>query len=577
MFIWIIAWILYTFNFSVPKIRLGMEKYDTPSYSKKSKNNHASSNADVRKAVQQANTSHNKNSNNESGDMSKTFLKSLIKQKVDEKISEKAIAKQNNIVFAADKPTFHTSLLESNIWKVTKIDESFLVEKAQSLKNKLMEFNVPVSIEWFDIGPTIMQVRIKPQQWIRVSSIEKLSNDVKLSMRSKSLRIVAPIPGTDTVGIQLPNPKPSMVRLGDIMWSQEFQSQIRKVNTTLALGKQIDGSIIVKDLESMPHLLVAGATWSGKSVWVNDFILSLMYQNSPSELKFLMVDPKQVELELYSWLPYMLWPIVSDPDKALKLLKRAVDEMENRYWLLKAKRVRNIDEYNKKLIGDNKLFRIVIVIDELADMMMHKNKKDVEICITRIAQKARAIGIHLIVATQRPSVNVITGLIKANIPTRIAFGVVSEIDSRTILWRKWAEDLVGKWDFLYTDPNTKFPIRIQAPFVSTEEIEKIVSKLKDKYMQWLSEEDIYNPDILKALEWKLETMSNLFSGGSWGDDEELIEKAIQVIAQTRKASATLLQRKLNVGFARAARIMDQLEERGIVWPQDGAKPREIFI
>lgn len=574
LFIWVISRILYTFNVSVPKIKLWVESYNKPSSSKKIKKAAKSSNEDVRRAVQQVSTNNHKK--NEADDMSKTFLKSLIKQKVDQKLNEKTINKQNNITFSADKPTFHTSLLESNASNITKIDETFLVEKAQSLKNKLMEFNVPVSIEGFDVWPTIMQVRIKPQQWIRVSSIENLSNDIKLSMRSKSLRIIAPIPGTDSVGIQLPNPKPSMVRLGDIMWSQEFQSQIRKVNTTLALGKQIDGSIIVKDLESMPHLLVAGATGSGKSVGVNDFILSLMYQNSPSELKFLMVDPKQVELELYSWLPYMLWPIVSDPDKALKLLKRAVDEMEHRYGLLKSKRVRNIDEYNKKLIGDNKLFRIVIVIDELADMMMHKNKKDVETCITRIAQKARAIGIHLIVATQRPSVNVITGLIKANIPTRIAFGVVSEIDSRTILWRKWAEDLVGKWDMLYTDPNTKFPIRIQAPFVSTEEIEKIVSKLKDKYMQWLSEEDIYNPEILQALEWKLETMSWSFSGWS-GDDEELIQQAIQVIAQTRKASATLLQRKLNVGFARAARIMDQLEERGIVWPQDGAKPREIFI
>jgi S-DNA-T family DNA segregation ATPase FtsK/SpoIIIE len=248
--------------------------------------------------------------------------------------------------------------------------------------------------------------------------------------------------------------------------------------------------------------------------------------------------------------------------------------MERRYTMLKEKRVKNIEEYNHKIIWE-KLYRIVIVIDELADMMMWGNKKDVETCITRIAQKARAVGIHLIVATQRPSVNVITWLIKANIPTRVALGVTIEVDSRTILGRKWAEALVGNWDMLYMDSNTRFPIRIQAPFVSTEEIEKIVQMLKSKYMKWLSEEDIYNPEIIQALESKLEKGWSY----SWsaGDDDELIEQAIQVIAQTRKASATLLQRKLGVWFARAARIMDQMEERWLIWPQDWAKPRDIFM
>lgn len=222
------------------------------------------------------------------------------------------------------------------------------------------------------------------------------------------------------------------------------------------------------------------------------------------------------------------------------------------------------------------MFRIVFVIDELADMMMSGNKKDVETCITRIAQKARAVGIHLIVATQRPSVNVITGLIKANIPTRIAFGVVSEIDSRTIIGRKWAEALLGKWDLLYIDPTTKHPVRVQAPFVSTEEIEKVVQTLKNKYMWWLTEEDIYNPEIIQMLESKLETWDSLFSSGG-NNDDELIEQAIKVIVETRKASATLLQRKLWVGFARAARIMDQLEERWLIWPQDWAKARDIFL
>lgn len=286
-------------------------------------------------------------------------------------------------------------------------------------------------------------MRIKPDEGIRLSTIEGLSNDISLSLKSKSVRIVAPIPGTDCVGIQLPNPKPVMVKLGDILNSSEFVQDMKKSDNNLSLGKAIDGSIMIKTLESMPHLLVAGATGSGKSVGVNDFILSLMYQNTPSELKFLMVDPKQVELELYSGLPYLLAPIVYEPEKALKLLKRTEHEMERRYGILKEMRVKNIDEYNQR-IKEEKMFRIVFVIDELASLMLSRSKRDVENCITHISAKARAVGIHLIIATQRPSVDVITGLIKANIPTRIAFGTVSEIDSRTILGRKGAETLLGK-------------------------------------------------------------------------------------------------------------------------------------
>ena len=396
-----------------------------------------------------------------------------------------------------------------------------------------------------------MQIKIKPEEGIKISAIEGLSNDIKLSLKSKSLRIIAPIPGTDMIGIQIPNPKASMVRLGDIISTEEFSMQMKKNSTNLSLGKGIDGSVQVKALESMPHLLVAGATGSGKSVGINDFIVSLMFQNTPAELKFLMVDPKQVELEMYSGLPYLLAPIVYDSGKAIKLLQWTVEEMEKRYSTLKDQRVRNLDEYNQKMEAEEqeKMYRIVFIIDEMADMMLSSsaNRKEVENCINRLAAKARAVGIHLILATQRPSVNVITGLIKANIPTRIAFGVVSEVDSRTILGRKGAEDLVGKGDMLYMDPSTKFPIRIQAPFVSTEEIERVVSQLRNKYMQNLTEEDIYHPEIIAALESKVETARGvLSSGGEGGNDEDLINQAIQVIAETRKASATLLQRKLNV-------------------------------
>ena len=509
-----------------------------------------------------------------------SLLKEMFKTKVTQKIEEKK--PKPVISFSGDKPTFGYSALESNLGDQQTVDENFLVEKAKALQTKLSEFWVPISIEGFDIWPSIVQIKIKPEEGIKISAIEGLSNDIKLSLKSKSLRIIAPIPGTDMIGIQIPNPKASMVRLGDIISTEEFSMQMKKNSTNLSLGKGIDGSVQVKALESMPHLLVAGATGSGKSVGINDFIVSLMFQNTPAELKFLMVDPKQVELEMYSGLPYLLAPIVYDSGKAIKLLQWTVEEMEKRYSTLKDQRVRNLDEYNQKMEaeGQEKMYRIVFIIDEMADMMLSSsaNRKEVENCINRLAAKARAVGIHLILATQRPSVNVITGLIKANIPTRIAFGVVSEVDSRTILGRKGAEDLVGKGDMLYMDPSTKFPIRIQAPFVSTEEIERVVSQLRNKYMQNLTEEDIYHPEIIVALESKVETARGvLSSGGEGGNDEDLINQAIQVIAETRKASATLLQRKLNVWFARAARIMDVLEERGIIWPQEGAKPRDIFI
>lgn len=570
LLILLVGWLLYAFNFSLPRININIKEEQKPNKPIRQQDH------DIAKKIPKQKIDDDDEEEEEytPQNISRSFVSTLLKKKVEEKLHEKERKQRPMINFSGEKPTFMLNILETWDQKIA-IDEAFLMEKAKSLQSKLLEFNVPILIEWFDIGPSIVQIRIKPESGIKITTIEGLTNDIAMSLKSKSLRIIAPIPGTDCVGIQIPNPKPSMVRVADILSTNEFQDSIKHSDTNLTLGKAIDGSIIIKTLESMPHLLVAWATGSWKSVWVNDFILSLMYQNTPSELKFLMVDPKQVELELYSGLPYLLAPIVFESEKALKLLKWSVNEMERRYSILKEKRVKNIDEYNSKIIGE-KMFRIVFVIDELADMMMSGNKKDVETCITRIAQKARAVGIHLIVATQRPSVNVITGLIKANIPTRMAFWVVSEIDSRTILGRKWAEALLWKGDMLYIDPSTKHPIRIQAPFVSTEEIEKVVQTLKNKYMGWLTEEDIYNPEIVQMLESKFETWDSLFGWGNW-DDDELIEQAIQVISETRKASATLLQRKLWVGFARAARIMDQMEERGLIWPQDWAKPRDIFL
>ena len=469
-------------------------------------------------------------------------------------------------------------MLESNLSESQQIDEKAIVEKAQALQNKLSEFWIYISIEWFDIWPSVVQIRIKLAEWIKISSITNLMDNIKLSLRTRSVRMVAPIPGTDCIWIQIPNPKPKIVCLWDILSSREFQKWMQKSETTLALWKWIDGAIEISQLDSMPHLLVAWATWSWKSVGINNFILSLMYQNSPSELKFLMVDPKQVELWMYSWLPYLLAPIVYDSWKAVKLLQWTEQEMERRYSVLSEKRLKQLSEYNAAY-PDEKMYRIVFIIDEMADMMMSSasNRKEAERCINRIAAKARAVWIHLILATQRPSVNVITWLIKANIPARIAFSVVSEVDSRTILWHKWAEELVWRWDMLYMDAKIT-DLRIQWAYVDTKEIDAVVEHLKQKYMVWLTEDDVYNQEIINALESKAEIWWAFawWWSGSW-DDEDLINQAMQIIAETRKASTTMIQRKLWIWFARAARIMDTLEERGIVWPQDWARWRDIFI
>ena len=497
-------------------------------------------------------------------ELEKQTLKNMLRDKISKKIQvkeEEEQIKEMHMDFPQDKPTFPIHLLDIDKHKEATIDDDWLLEKAQSIKAKLQEFGINVEIEGFNIGPTVMQIKIKPPAGTKVSKIENLKKDIALGVKSKSLRILAPIPGSSNVGIEIPNPKPQMVRLREVLGGLEFTKSMSEGFTNLAVGKGIDGRHVVKSLSSMPHLLIAGATGSGKSVGVNDFIISLIYQNSPSELKFIMVDPKQVELSIYEGIPYLLSPIITESDKAVKVLRWAVNHMNERYQKLKEQNARNIDEYNAKVEDNQKLYRLVIIIDELADLMMSSKKKDTESYITRIAQMARAVGMHLVLATQRPSVNVITGLIKANIPTRVAFGVVSQVDSRTILDMKGAEDLVGKGDLLYIDPKHKYPIRIQSPFVSTAETESIVKAIKEKYMTNLTENDIYHPEIMRILESKGEMAGG---GNISSEDEDLIEQAIEIISSTRKASATMLQRKLGIGFPRAARLIDALEARGIV-------------
>jgi len=503
-----------------------------------------------------------------------SLMKNILKEKIKKKIEEKVDTKSINISYPKDKPTFSIDKLEK--WDSTvQIDENELLQKAEELQRKLAEFNIPVEIAWYEVWPSVIQFKIKPAEWVKVSSIEKLKKDLALALRS-SIRILAPIPWTEYVWIEMPNPNAKIVYLSEVLWSKQFIKNMNKYLTNLAAWKTITWELFLEPLEKMPHLLVAGQTGSGKSVAINDFILSLIYQNTPAELKFIMVDPKQVELWLYDWIPHLLAPIINEPEKALRALKWAVEVMNRRYKKLKDLKVRNIYEYNEKVAENEKMSRIVIIVDELADLMMSWNKKEVEHNIARIAQMARAVWMHLILATQRPSVNVITGLIKANIPTRIAFWVVSQVDSRTILDRSGAEDLLWKWDMLFVSPSHKHPIRIQAPFVSTEDTENIIEEIKQKYLpEGVSWDDIYDSELMWELAWNKPESSYTW----WwsGDDEELIQQAIEIIQQTRKASITLLQRRLKVWFARAARLMDELEERWVVWPQEGSKPREILI
>jgi DNA segregation ATPase FtsK/SpoIIIE-like protein len=507
-------------------------------------------------------------------------LKSAIKDKLMNKLWHQ-VAAVSQVTYTApvypkSKPVFSIWLLEKPNPEL-RTDDVKIAMQAEMIRAKLAEFDIPVTIDGWNVGPSIVQIKIRPDTWVKISAVENHKPDIMAALKTRSLRIIAPIPGTDVVGLEIPNPQPVVVRLSEVMWSNEFADRMKKSLLQLSIGKTVDGWLLVRSLEEMPHLLVAWATGQWKSVWINDFILSLMYQNSPDEIKFIMVDPKQVEMELYSGLPYQLCPIITDPEVALKALKWCAVEMDERYTILKNHRVRNLKEYAEKT-GEN-LPRIVVVIDELADLMMTGKKKDVEIVIARIAQKARAVGMHLILATQRPSVNVITGLIKANIPTRISFGVVSQIDSRTILDMKGAEDLMGRWDLLYMDPSTKFPVRVQAPLVDTPEIERIAQAIKDKYLNGVEEDQIYHPWLMKILESKAWMWIGWFGWdfADESDDDQLCNAALELISDSRRASTTFLQKKLSIGFARASRIMDMLEERWVVGPQEWSKPREVLI
>lgn len=456
---------------------------------------------------------------------------------------------------------------------VNVLDKNEIRKKEIEIEEKLLQFKIEVSMEWYQVWPTVIQYRLKPKQWVKLQRIENLKKDLALALQAKSIRIQAPIPGLWVVWIEVPNPQRQAVYLKEVLSSQEFNN--RKYKLPIAVWKDVSWNIIVWDLTKMPHLLVAGQTASWKSVWMNGFIVSMLYKFSPSELKLIMVDPKRVELSVYNWIPHLLSPVITNADKALNALKWCVAEMLRRYDLATKVNARNLQEYNQKVAKDEKLPFIVIVIDELADLMMSWNKKEVESSIVRIAQMARAVWMHLIIATQRPSVDVITWLIKANIPSRIAFTVASQVDSRTVIDKAWAEDLLWRWDMLYSPTWTVEPERVQWVLVETHEVEAVVNQLK----LTIDPDMIKNLQIPEITNWKSKTEGSIMENYQWEQDEdpEIIEKAIQIVKESKKGSTSLIQRKLGLWYARAAKILDILEELWIVWPSNGSKPRDVYI
>ncbi len=433
---------------------------------------------------------------------------------------------------------------------------------AEVIKQTFQNFGIEVDMGEVRVGPTVTQYSLKPQAGVKLARITSLANDLALALAAHPIRIEAPIPGKSLVGIEVPNQKVAMVTLRELLESDEFKR--REHNMMIAVGKDVAGNVHIADLPKMPHLLVAGATGSGKTVCINTIILSLLYQNTPESLRFIMVDPKRVELTLYNGIPHLLTPVITDAGKTVNALKWTIGEMERRFDTLASAGKRDIISYNKT--ADEKLPYIVFVIDELADLMAMAGA-EVEAGIIRLAQMARAVGIHLIVATQRPSVEVITGLMKANIPGRIAFSVASIIDSRTILDCPGAERLLGRGDMLYLTADLSKPKRLQGAFVSEDEMKEIINYLKG------DEPPVYDESIVSK--GGAGGTMNLFGGAS-DDQDPLFEEAKRVVLESGKASASLMQRRMKIGYARAARLLDELEEAGIVGPADGAKPREVF-
>ena len=463
-------------------------------------------------------------------------------------------------------------LLSKPTKKALKGGTRALTDTATRLQKTLYSFGVSAKVENVSVGPAITRYELKPAEGVRVSKIANLADDIALNLAAETIRIEAPIPGKQAVGIEVPNKEREAVHLREVLDEDKFKESESKL--TVALGKDAAGEIQLADIAKMPHVLIAGSTGSGKSVCINTIITSIIYKAKPSEVKFVMVDPKVVELSVYNGIPHLLIPVVTDPRKAAGALAWAVQEMDNRYNLFANKGVRDLKGYNKaieKEEGSGKLPQIVIIVDELADLMMVA-KGDVEDAICRLAQKARAAGMHLVIATQRPSVDVITGLIKANVPSRIAFAVSSQVDSRTILDSIGAEKLLGKGDMLYFPSGASKPSRVQGAFVTDDEVEKIVDFVKSNGTA------TYSEDILETIENNNKTDKEIAQEASEDDETDpFLMDAIQTVVETGQASTSFIQRRFKVGYARAGRIIDQMEERGVISGYQGSKPREVLM
>lgn len=440
-------------------------------------------------------------------------------------------------------------------------DDDWVIEQQILLEQTLEHFNIDANVVNITQGPAVTRFEIQPALGVKVSRIRNLADDFKLNMAAKDIRIEAPIPGKNTIGIEVPNRYPKIVTLQQLIETKQFKEKTSPLS--IALGLTIDGEPLITDVGKMPHGLIAGATGSGKSVCINTILLSLLYKANYEEVKFLLIDPKMVELAPYNGIPHLISPVITDVKAATMALKWAVKEMDSRYERFVEAGVRNITKYNEKMIqqgkDDEKMPYIVIVIDELADLMM-MSPQDVEDAICRIAQKARACGIHLLIATQRPSVDVITGLIKANIPTRIAFSVSSQVDSRTMLDSVGAEKLLGKGDMLFVENGANKSVRLQGPFVSDEEVDRVAA-----YMRTIAE-----PNYLFEQEQLLLDVEE-------EEEDELLHEVIHFVVSQNQASTSLLQRRFRIGYNRAARLIDTLEMKGIVSEQNGSKPREVLI
>ncbi|MGL5354734.1 MAG: DNA translocase FtsK, partial [Clostridium sp.] len=499
----------------------------------------------------------------------KEKLPNEVKEVITKEIEESITCEKEKKV---EKIYLHPSVELLNInskMKLKSEDKKELIESANKLETILNDFGVDGKVVQVTRGPSVTRFELQPSPGVKVSKFVNLQDDIALGLAASGVRMEAPIPGKSAIGIEVPNKKQTAVFLREVLDSKEFKTSDTKL--AFALGKDIAGKCIVGDIAKMPHTLIAGATGSGKSVCINTLIVSLVYKYSPNEVRLLMIDPKVVELSVYNGIPHLLIPVVTDPKKAAGALNWAVNEMTRRYKLFADLSVRNIESFNslfEKGITEEKLPYIVIIVDELADLMM-ACPNDVEDYICRLAQMARAAGMHLIIATQRPSVDIITGVIKANIPSRISFAVSSGIDSRTILDSVGAEKLLGRGDMLYYPTGASKPLRVQGAFISEEEVEKVVSNIKER------EEDVdYEESIIEHIN---SGASNSSKEEASDNGDELLDEAIKIVVEYNQASTSFIQRRLRVGFNRASRIMDELEERGVISPKDGSKPRQVLV